>query len=565
MVWEYSGIKRALLKHLAIAFAIVSIIIVIGGYFFEYHNAIVDVKNNIIKELTLAKYTLGIAAYTDDHNMATETALALLKTKDVCYVEIKTTDNSTDLAYFDKNAPSDACSLSNTLVFTINSPIDDSKVGTLTVRINSYNADKKAVNNSLLLVMTLFFGLLVTIPVIWFVVTQSVTKPIVDITENLKHVRLKRKDKLKINIPHDSEISFIVDSINSFIDQINEAISKETKAKELANILQKQYLDIFEKATSGIVLSDENGIGTLANPAAGRLLQLANPNDIVGSFCLTERGWFASMLQNRDIINFATTLPSVRTEKRLVTDVKKTLKNRESWLQVAITELEESNKLQFTFIDITERKRLEMEALYKAEHDIMTGLLKKEAGYREIELRLKHCKSGETGAVIMMDIDHFKPINDTYGHGAGDIVIKEVSNRIRQTFRDEDITARYGGDEFLIGLFTIKDENDIHIICKRLLKNIKAPIVIKDEYGQAKTVSVGASIGVALINLKTTVLDLASVVAYADSAAYNVKQKGKNGYCLSNDGIISETFIFEKSSKDLTLVKNSDIVEKPNK
>lgn len=130
-------------------------------------------------------------------------------------------------------------------------------------------------------------------------------------------------------------------------------------------------------------------------------------------------------------------------------------------------------------------------------------------------------------SLVMIDLDNFKLVNDTYGHGAGDGVLITVAQTIREQLRQSDILARYGGEEFVILL----PQTNLHSakrLCERLQESMAEQIVNYDEY----QISIQASFGVTKVqNIQSVSLE--SVYKLADKALYRAKQSGGNTVCIS--------------------------------
>ena len=133
-------------------------------------------------------------------------------------------------------------------------------------------------------------------------------------------------------------------------------------------------------------------------------------------------------------------------------------------------------------------------------------------------------KSGESGCLFMMDMDNFKLVNDTYGHIAGDNVLKSFANTMKQNARKEDICCRIGGDEFMLFLRGASREK-AEVVVKRLLSSAEANLKTV-EGGNHVTVSIGISI------LDDTIKTFKDLYDQADEALYGIKKNGKNGYCF---------------------------------
>jgi len=169
------------------------------------------------------------------------------------------------------------------------------------------------------------------------------------------------------------------------------------------------------------------------------------------------------------------------------------------------------------------------ELRYQATHDILTGLLNRgtmmDLLHREL---VRAIRSKNSTGVLMLDLDHFKLVNDTYGHLAGDAVLREVARRMSEAVRGYDLVARYGGEEFLIVIPNCDNEQ-----IRECAERIRASIADEPVIHGAKipiTVSIGLSVAGPGLTTDTEIL------AAADSALYQAKNSGRNRTVLSNAG-----------------------------
>jgi diguanylate cyclase (GGDEF)-like protein len=161
----------------------------------------------------------------------------------------------------------------------------------------------------------------------------------------------------------------------------------------------------------------------------------------------------------------------------------------------------------------------------QATHDSLTGLLNRAAIYEVLEREKSLAKRKKLPmTVIMADLDHFKSVNDTYGHAAGDAVLREITTRITSQMRAYDVAGRYGGEEFLILLPDTSKENAI-IQTNRLREFVASKPVVIDDKGTALNVT--ASFGVATIDQPAD-MNLDDLVKAADEALYQAKENGRN-------------------------------------
>ena len=178
----------------------------------------------------------------------------------------------------------------------------------------------------------------------------------------------------------------------------------------------------------------------------------------------------------------------------------------------------------FIFKDITTRKELEDKLMRMAKYDSLTGLANRvlfkeflHASMARSERREKHT------AVMFLDLDHFKAINDTLGHDAGDELLIEVAKRLQTCIREGDMVARLGGDEFSVILDDVKQPEDARIVAEKILKVMLQPHRLAGEER-----NVGTSIGIAAYPDDGDSGE--AVIKAADEAMYFVKKEGRNGY-----------------------------------
>ena len=143
---------------------------------------------------------------------------------------------------------------------------------------------------------------------------------------------------------------------------------------------------------------------------------------------------------------------------------------------------------------------------------------------RELNRALRY---GRAMSLVMFDIDHFKPINDTFGHLAGDYVLRELASIVAQNIRREDVFARYGGEEFALVLPEIEDEG-AHKVCEKLRQKIEE----KQFVFAQKRIKVTVSLGIRTTRRNETDITATEFIAQADAKLYQAKQSGRNRVCM---------------------------------
>jgi diguanylate cyclase (GGDEF)-like protein len=175
--------------------------------------------------------------------------------------------------------------------------------------------------------------------------------------------------------------------------------------------------------------------------------------------------------------------------------------------------------------DILVRRELN----YQAKHDDLTGLPNRIFLRDKLRVTLEYLRTNRVGegsvAIVFIDLDHFKEVNDSYGHQFGDEVLKEVARRFQLTLRKTDTICRLGGDEFIVLLDTVGDNNLIVTTIERIMDCMKEPVI-----SDSRKVYLSASFGVAAFPDDGT--HVSDLLKNADAAMYKAKQEGRNRYCF---------------------------------
>lgn len=175
-------------------------------------------------------------------------------------------------------------------------------------------------------------------------------------------------------------------------------------------------------------------------------------------------------------------------------------------------------------VEFNEMKTTEQISRHRSLHDGLTGLPNRLYFNDRLAWAINYAQRNKDQLAIMfLDLDGFKAVNDTYGHQTGDLVLKEVAKRLKGCIRSVDTLARLGGDEFTVVLIQLKDEKDASIVAQKFINAIQEPIMIKD-----KVIDLSISIGISTYPKDGT--EPSDLIKKADNAMYKVKTSGKNGF-----------------------------------
>lgn len=182
-------------------------------------------------------------------------------------------------------------------------------------------------------------------------------------------------------------------------------------------------------------------------------------------------------------------------------------------------------------MQIAERRKAEQQLYFEAHHDALTKLPNRAMFSDRLSYAIRHLKRhpNQRFAVLFIDLDRFKVINDTLGHHAGDLFLVEIANRLRSCVRDNDVLARLGGDEFVILLDSLKSD-DAEEVASRIIASIEKPYVIENN-----TLYSNASIGIALCNQHYKNAD--EILRDADAAMYQAKSLGRGRFVFFDESM----------------------------
>lgn len=202
--------------------------------------------------------------------------------------------------------------------------------------------------------------------------------------------------------------------------------------------------------------------------------------------------------------------------------------------------------------DVTERKEAEAFINFQAYHDLLTRLPNRALFKDRLELAIAQARRGnEKLAVMFLDLDRFKVINDTLGHAMGDRLLQAVTQRLEKCLRKGDTLSRFGGDEFTLLLPAIHDNDDARQIARKLIRALQAPFQLGEH-----EVFVGVSIGIAVYPEAGENLD--QLIQNADIAMYHVKGRGKDGYRFYSQSMSVDTANRLNLERDLRLALERD-------
>lgn len=350
---------------------------------------------------------------------------------------------------------------------------------------------------------------------IWYFITRLVTRPLLKMTDGLRQIAEGDIEEVReLPIHGKDEVGVATESFNQVMG----------KAREL---LHEQRLSriVFDNSLEGITVTDAQARIKMVNRAFTETTGYS-ADEVIG---LTP-AVLKSGKQGADFYgNLWASLKEKGEWRGEIWNRRKNGSIYPEWLNIsAVTN--RHGKVEYyvaVFSDITERKEHEARITHQAFHDSLTGLPNRILFRDRLEQALTQAKRRKclTPAVMFLDLDRFKQINDTLGHDAGDTLLKEVANRLRACVRESDTVARLGGDEFTVLLMDTTQEAAAHMVATKILDSMKEPVLLS---GQPTVIS--TSIGISIYSKDG--MDVDTLMKHADAAMYQAKASGRAGMCF---------------------------------
>ena len=316
-----------------------------------------------------------------------------------------------------------------------------------------------------------------------------------------------------------------IETLDTLAAQLGLALESQTLSAELhLRQGEARFRALVQNSSDAILLVDGSGLVTYQGPSAERVLGY-RPEALLGS-------GLEDLSDPQDLLRLQSQLTEVLARPGLSRRIELRLRRQDGELvdvEAVLNNLQADPSVGATLVtvrDISERKRFELTLTHQAFHDELTGLANRALFTDRVAHALRRReRDSRVMAVLLLDLDDFKTINDSLGHAAGDALLRAVSERLEHLVRPGDTTARLGGDEFAMLLVDLPSEESAVVAVERILSTLAQPLVI-----DGREVFAHASIGVAFAGSETS--DPQELVRNADAAMYVVKTDGKGRYAI---------------------------------
>ncbi|MGM0623642.1 MAG: putative bifunctional diguanylate cyclase/phosphodiesterase [Campylobacterota bacterium] len=299
---------------------------------------------------------------------------------------------------------------------------------------------------------------------------------------------------------------------------------KEITDQKNKELRLEQAAVLFENSSEGIIITDERGVVLSVNPAFSKITGYT-PQEAIGQ---TPAILQSNKQDERFYENMWDSLIHNGFWQGEVYNKRKNGELYPQWLSISKTEYPKYKEASYIaiFSDISAIKEHDAKLHFYANHDTLTGLANRVSLQSEIELTIKDSKrKKQKFALLFIDLDKFKEVNDTFGHTLGDQMLKTVAKRIENATKKRDFLSRVGGDEFVLIAKDIKSSADVVKLAQKIKKIIDEPIVLEDNI-----FFMTLSVGIAIFPDHGNSSEL--LTKHADAAMYAVKEDTRDGYMI---------------------------------
>jgi diguanylate cyclase (GGDEF)-like protein/PAS domain S-box-containing protein len=356
-------------------------------------------------------------------------------------------------------------------------------------------------------------GLALCIPlalIIWYFISRLVTRPLQEMTDGLNQVASGDIEEVReLRVWGKDEVGMATQSFNRVMDKAYELIQEQ----RLSRI-------VFDNSLESITITDAHSNIRMVNHAFTHTTGYTADEVIGKTPAILKSGKQGPEFYK----SFWESLKEHGEWRGEIWNKRKNGSIYPEWLNISVVKNRHDEVEYYVaiFTDITERKAYEERITFQAFHDALTGLPNRILFHDRLDQALTQAKRRKllTPAVMFLDLDRFKLINDTLGHDAGDVLLKEVANRLRACVRESDTVARFGGDEFTVLLPEITQESDARAVAMKILDAMQEPVLLV-----GKPTVITTSIGISLYARDGS--DAETLMKHADAAMYHVKGSGR--------------------------------------
>jgi diguanylate cyclase (GGDEF)-like protein/PAS domain S-box-containing protein len=402
----------------------------------------------------------------------------------------------------------------------------------------------------MLVMIVAVFAAMVVAWILYRRLQARIERPFLDLVETVTEVSQARNYAIRVQSRTDDELGTLIDGFNEMLRQIesrdqrlrnhqeflerqvqdrtkdlreaNDQLVGEIEVRRRAESEMRKLSSAVVQAADAVMITDTNGVIEYVNPAFVRMTGYSAA-EVAGK---TPRILKSGKHKDEFFAQLWRAMGAGESFHDVIINRRKDGSEYYEEVTIAPVRNPEGEVTHFisTGRDISDRMRAQEQLRHLAHHDSVTGLPNRILLMDRIEQSLHRARRHELGfAVLFIDLDGFKTINDSLGHHAGDVLLRGVGERLTAAVRNEDTVARLGGDEFAVVLDSLRDTGSVPTVADKLLTEMSRPMMV-----EGKSLTVTGSIGIAVYPDDGEAVH--ELLRRADSAMYLAKRSGKNNY-----------------------------------
>jgi diguanylate cyclase (GGDEF)-like protein/PAS domain S-box-containing protein len=393
--------------------------------------------------------------------------------------------------------------------------VDGGAVGVLYLRVSLNAVNTQLQHKLLAMIPVVLFAVSIAV-LIGVLLSRHISHPLTMLGKTAALVAENDNYAIRADKYSDDEVGQVVDSFNHMLTVIEHEDARLRESEE-------KFRLISESSKVGIFQMDSRGQCTYVNEELASITGLSSEQ-------LLSQGWLSVVHPDdkRRVGDQINTLIQ-KTSQHIAIDCSLLRPNGTvKWITGDIAPLRDADQQQIGFLgtlsDISELKQAYDQLEHMAFYDTLTGLANRRLFRNRLEHMLNNIqRTHNSVALILIDVDHFKNVNDSMGHDSGDTLLTVIAERLKQCVRFTDTVARLGGDEFAVILPNVPDMLTVSTIAEKILQGLSKPTLIDDE-----EVTVSASLGISVAPEDTTEAEV--LIKNADMALYRAKDDGRNNF-----------------------------------
>jgi len=492
------------------------------SYLYEFQHSQVETEVTLNQLLDTVSRTASIAAYSRNEQIAEEVLEGLLNNSVVQSAYISSNEG------FSLGQEKGKLPIGTSVFRELMSPFNEHEaIGQIYLHASvKYNLEKAKKSAIFSIIISISLIVITTLIILW-TVRHRISTPLSHMSDTLHAIKSISEKRIPLLVNHEyDELGRLRNDINALLDTLEVQFNAEHTLREQVESVEQRLRHIYNSSSAGLFLLDEHG--SLLNYNS-TLTSILNSSEQLGEKVSSTPISFKNLLSQQknflQLIEQALNSGNLESQDFPLADID--TRSSPRWIHCLISKMIDSNGnviLEGVLFDVTERIHNEEIIKHEAYHDSLTGMLRRQPAKAKFESYIVN-NSPASASFLLMDLDGFKQINDTYGHLAGDQVLSIVAERLFQCVRSSDVVCRLGGDEFLIILVNSCDAGLKFHVADKILKSVQEPISLI----ASTIVTVGISIGITDLELSNT-LDFDTLIKDADEAMYKIKNSGKNNY-----------------------------------